>query len=222
LGVAKWWRKVKGGRALLETIELLGKAMGGEDLIAGMVEDLKNVSRNPQEGVYLVKLDFWEKEQGQLRLRLDFEEIPKDREKRREFLIRWRYVGNASGNNPQRFLTTNNLHYLTGQVVPNLLRELCIMGKENSELARKLKIIYDKAFSCLEGGEAVLDPGRLSIAVEEESGREEDEQGKKKARERAKEVEGVLVRLVERELGDQEETGGSLDRAFQRRAAGAG
>jgi len=201
LGAAKWWRKVKGGRALLETIELLGKAMGGEDLIAGMVEDLKNVSRNPQEGAYLVKLDFLEEEQGQLRLRLDFEEIPKDREKRREFLIRWRYVGNASGNNPQRFLATDRLHYLTGQVIPNLLRELCNMNEESSELARKLKIIYDKAFSRSKDGEAVLDPGRLGIAVEEESGREEDEQGKKKARERAKEVEGVLVKLVERELG---------------------
>lgn len=186
---------------MLEAIELLGKTVGGGDLIAGIIEDLKNIPKDPEEGFYLVKLDFREEEPGKLRLRFDFEEIPKNKEQRYEFLTHWRHVGNASGNNPQKFLTTNTLHYLTGQVIPNLLQELSSMGEEDSELARKLKVIYDKAFSRLEGGEAVLDLGRLGIAVEEKAEKEESEQGKKKAKERAKQVEEGLVKLVGQELG---------------------
>ncbi|RDV83597.1 type I-B CRISPR-associated protein Cas8b/Csh1 [Ammonifex thiophilus] len=186
---------------MLEAIELLGKTVGGGDLIAGIIEDLKNIPKDPEEGFYLVKLDFREEEPGKLRLRLDFEEIPKNKEQRYEFLTRWRHVGNASGNNPQKFLTTNTLHYLTGQVIPNLLQELSSIGEEDSELARKLKIIYNKAFSRLEGGEAVLDLGRLGIAVEEKAAKEESKQGKKKAKERAKQVEEGLVKLVGQELG---------------------
>ncbi|ACX52107.1 CRISPR-associated protein, Csh1 family [Ammonifex degensii KC4] len=186
---------------MLEAIELLGKTVGGGDLIAGIIEDLKNIPKDPEEGFYLVKLDFREEEPGKLRLRFDFEEIPKNKEQRYEFLTRWRHVGNASGHNPQKFLTTNQLHYLTGQVIPNLLQELSSQGEEGSELARKLKIIREKAFSCLEGGEVVLDLGRLGIAGEEKAEKEESKQGKKKAKEQAKQVADVLVKLVEQKLG---------------------
>ncbi|MGQ9622931.1 MAG: TIGR02556 family CRISPR-associated protein [Candidatus Caldatribacteriaceae bacterium] len=192
---------------MLEAIKLLGEIVGGEDLIAGVIEDLnlKTILKNPEEKLYLVKLNFREETSEKLRLCFGFEEIPEGKEQRHKFLTHWRYVGNASGNNPQKFLTTNTLHYLTGQVVPNLLQELSSQGEGDSELARKLKLIYDAAFSRLEGGEAVLDLRRLGIAVEGKAEKEESEQGKKKAKERAKQVEENLVKLVEKELGIRKE-----------------
>ncbi|PTQ52615.1 MAG: CRISPR-associated protein, Csh1 family [Brockia lithotrophica] len=181
---------------MLEAIELLGKTVGGGDLIAGIIEDLKNIPKGPEEGFYLVKLDFREEEPGKLRLCFDFEEIPRDKEKQREFLTRWRHVGNASGSNPQKFLTTDTLHYLTGQVIPNLLQELSSQGEEDSELARKLKIIYDKAFSRLEGGEEKAEKEK-----NKQGKKEAKKQAKKEAKERAKQVADVLVKRVEQELG---------------------
>ncbi len=182
---------------MLEAVELLGKMVGGEDIIVGIIEDVRGISKASEESLYLVKLDFREEGSGTLRLHFDLEEIPKDPEKRREFLIRWWYVGNASGNNPQRFLTTNFLRYLTGQVIPNLLRELSDQGEECSELAQKLRVIHEKAFSRVDGGKAVLDLERLGITVEKKGkAREWDEQVAKALTEPAEEKFGIPGRRM--------------------------
>ncbi len=141
---------------MLESVSLIGEVVSSEtDMIAGLVQDLQRPTKT--DSFYIVKLNFVEHEAPKIKLTFDIAEIPEETAQRRNFLAVWRWVGNASGNNPQLFLTTTNLEYLVGPAIPNLLQVLMEMGKEQTPLTNKLQFIFQKAFRSLPDGNHVLD-----------------------------------------------------------------
>lgn len=133
---------------MLEAVSFIGRIVKQEtDLVEGLVQDVAIVPGFPK---YLVTLNF-QLQSGQKHLTWDMVEIPEEENARRSFLAQWRWVGNASGNNPQLFLTTTNPEYLLGGVRRNKLAPLALLEElENREerggLYQKLLAIKDNFF----------------------------------------------------------------------------
>lgn len=147
---------------MLEAVAMVGRMLNtGSNVVSGLVQEVPRMPRSDK--AYLVKLNLL-LEGGQPRLAFDLAEIPlMDEETKRGFLARWRWVGNASGNSPQLFLTTNNPEYLAGPVVTNLLRELEDAGERDTEFGRKLQNLLNTVFYRLPDGSAVLNVENLGL-----------------------------------------------------------
>ncbi|MGQ9531503.1 MAG: TIGR02556 family CRISPR-associated protein [Desulfotomaculales bacterium] len=173
---------------MLEAVSLLGRVLAEDDrdIVADLVQEVRRPPR--VERVYLVKLDF--RDDG---LAADLEEVGAGT------ALRYRWVGNASGNNPQMFLTTNKLFYLVGPSPANLAAALERAGLDGTALYRNLVAILNRFFGSLPDGTRVLDvealgwaaPGTLKQWCE----------NKRKAREVLKLVAGVVQDRVLSELG---------------------
>jgi len=156
--------KVEGVRRLLEAVSFIGRILNkGTDLVEGLVQDVAVTPKSPK---YLVKLNF-ELQSGQKRLTWDMAEIPQEENTRRSFLARWRWVGNASGNNPQFFLTTTNPEYLLGSENPKKLAPLMLLGElekrgEKGELYQRLLAVKNNFFCKEPDGGYLLDMAGLN------------------------------------------------------------
>lgn len=147
---------------MLEAVSFIGRILNkGTNLVEGLVQDITVAPGSPK---YLVILNF-ELHSGQKSLSWDMAEIPQEENARRAFLARWRWVGNALGNNPQLFVTTTNPEYLLGSENPKKLAPLVLLEElerrgEGGELYQKLVTIKSHFF-CEESGRYLLDVAGL-------------------------------------------------------------
>lgn len=149
---------------MLEAVSFIGRILKKEtnlaedsNLVEGLVQDIAVTPNSPK---YLVKLNF-ELCSGQKNLSWDIAEIPQEENVRRDFLARWRWVGNASGNNPQLFVTTTNPEYLLSSENPKKLAPLALLEElerrgEGGELYQRLLAIKNHFFR-EESGRYLLD-----------------------------------------------------------------
>lgn len=150
---------------MLEAVSFIGRIVRQDtDLVEGLIQD---IAVTPRSSKYLVTLDF-RLQSGQKYLAWGMAEIPEEENTRRSFLTQWRWVGNASGNNPQLFLTTTNPEYLLGGVKPNKLAPLMLLEElekrgERGKLYQKLLAIKNNFFR-KDSGEYLLDVTGLDWA----------------------------------------------------------
>lgn len=147
---------------MLEAVSFIGRILNkGTNLVEGLVQDIAVTPSSPK---YLVTLNF-ELHSGQKSLSWDMREIPQEENARKDFLARWRWVGNASGNNPQLFVTTTNPEYLLGSENPKKLAPLVLLEElerrgEEGELYQKLLAMKNHFFR-EESGRYLLDVAGL-------------------------------------------------------------
>ena len=175
---------------MLEAIALIGRTLGsGNDPVKDLI---KQVKKPPKiETVYLVKLNF-QTGGAQPALAVELQEID-DRA-----LARYRWVGNAVGNRPQIYLTTDQLRYLVGQAPRNLLARLQEAGLEGSSLYRRLSTLINTFFRKLPDGSLVLDPQRVGVTTADVLGEAWEEHADKKLGERVKEVTKAATKAIEK------------------------
>ncbi|MGB9887674.1 MAG: TM1802 family CRISPR-associated protein, partial [Moorellales bacterium] len=119
-------------------------------------------------------------------------------------LRRYCWVGNAVGNRPQKYVTTNTLEYLVGAAPVNLLAALAEMGKEGTDLYRRLSALLKGFFRPLPEGTPVLDPARLGLAEDsflEDAWQHSQGKPRERARAVAKTVAGYLRQWALKRLG---------------------
>ncbi|MGB9780800.1 TIGR02556 family CRISPR-associated protein [Caldanaerobacter sp.] len=151
---------------MLEAVTFIGKNLGvDEEMLSYLIEDLTSPKKDEKQ--YLVKLQFFEKG-GKLEFNFDFEEIPEEDKSRKDFLLRWRFVGNAKGNIPQIFLTVSNLNYLMGSTLFNLYQTLLRRGRQNSELAFSIDKLLREYFIVLPYGERLFDIRKIGFPLKNE------------------------------------------------------
>ncbi|MEW6448145.1 MAG: TIGR02556 family CRISPR-associated protein [Bacillota bacterium] len=144
---------------LLEAVALIGRTLAGsDDPLADLVKPVKKPPK--AESSYLIKLDF-RMSGAKPALGVDLQEIDDT------VCVGYRWVGNAVGNRPQIYLTTDRLEYLVGQAPINLLRVLEEAGLAGSRLHHRLVTIVRAFFSRLPDGSMVLDPKRLGVTAED-------------------------------------------------------
>lgn len=151
---------------MLEAVTFIGKNLGvDEEMLLYLIEDLTSPKKDEKQ--YLVKLQFFEKG-GKLEFNFDFEEIPEEDKSRKDFLLRWRFVGNAKGNIPQIFLTVTNLNYLVGSTLYNLYQTLLRRGRQNSELALSIDKVLKEYFVLLPNGESLFNIRKIGFPLKNE------------------------------------------------------
>ncbi|AIS53489.1 CRISPR-associated protein Cas8b/Csh1 [Thermoanaerobacter kivui] len=151
---------------MLEAVTFIGKNLGvDEEMLSYLIEDLS--SPKQEEEQYLVKLKFFE-EGEELKFNFDLEEIPEEYKSRKDFLFRWRFVGNASGNIPQIFLTVSNLNYLMGSTLSNLYQTLLRRSRQHSELALSIDKILKGYFVVLPNGESLFDIRKIGFPLKDD------------------------------------------------------
>jgi len=151
---------------MLEAVTFIGKNLGvDEEMLSYLIEDLTSPKKDEKQ--YLVKLQFFEKG-GKLEFNFDFEEIPEEDKSRKDFLLRWRFVGNAKGNIPQIFLTVSNLNYLMGSTLSNLYQTLLRRGRQNSELAFSIYKLLKEYFIVLPNGESLFDIRKIGFPLKDD------------------------------------------------------
>lgn len=149
------------------------------------------------ENVYLIRLDF---RTGPDKPRLEADLVEIDAAARRRYC----WVGNAVGNRPQRYLTTNVLEYLLGPAPANLLAALETSAFAGGALHRRVAELVGTFYIPLPDGGPVLNAAGLGLAAgdlipavwETTPGKPRD-----KAREALKAVAGALRKRVLAELG---------------------
>ncbi len=134
---------------MLEAIKELGEGIlkkEGKRFIYNIIKDVRK-SKEEEENLILI-LNF-KLEENVIKIFYN-KEIDKD------ILRNYLWVGNASGNNPQDRLTTDNPEYLITNSIPNLYESL-----ENNELKNKLKEIIDKFFIKIDNKFYILDLSKI-------------------------------------------------------------
>lgn len=181
---------------MLEAVALVGHMLNtGPDVVRGLVQEVPRTAKS--EVAHLVKLDFLLKG-GRPQIAFDMEEVPlTDDGAKRDFLARWRWVGNASGNNPQLFLTTNNLEYLAGPAIANLLSDLEEAGELDTQFGCKVQDLRQAFFCSLPDGSAVLDIEKLGLVEPGEFEKQWSAAKSKKGQEKAKEVRKWVAKIVQ-------------------------
>ncbi|NLI69882.1 MAG: TIGR02556 family CRISPR-associated protein [Firmicutes bacterium] len=139
---------------MLEAIAGFGRSLSQEDdPLATLV---KPVQKLKDKEVYLIQLDLRD---GTEKLQL----IPSPIEVDRDIRIRYRWIGNMVGNRPQTYLTTDNLNYLVGSNVFNLLEYLKNIGLENTVLYKDLSQLHHSFYTSLPNRNPILDVEKLSL-----------------------------------------------------------
>jgi len=134
---------------MLEAIKELGEGVlkkEGKRFIYSIIKDIKK-KKEGEENLILI-LNF--------KLEEDVIKISYNKEIDKDTLKNYLWVGNASGNNPQDRLTTDNPKYLFTSSIPNLYRSL-----ESNELKNKLKEIIDKFYIKIDDKFYILDLSKI-------------------------------------------------------------
>ncbi|HHY39322.1 MAG TPA: TIGR02556 family CRISPR-associated protein [Clostridia bacterium] len=177
----------------------------GGDKAGDLLNDLIQPAPKVQKGEIpcLVKLNFHTSPGGP-RLTPEYEEID------RKVLRRYVWVGNAVGNRPQRYLTTNVLDYLMGPAPSNLVAALEASEFANSALCRRLKTFVAEYYYTLPDGTRVLDPQRIGLgkddplsAIRGGVGGKTPNKEAKKGHEKAKEAIASVTKLVKKWVLDE-------------------
>lgn len=181
-----WMKEVV---SLLEAVALISRTLAGAgDPVADLV---KPPPRKPPKvkTIYLVKLNF-RLGGAQPPLAVEMQEIDHD------VLKRYRWIGNAVGNRPQAYLTTDQPRYLVGQAPMNLLARLEEAGLESGSLYQRLSALVNTFFRELPDGSRVLDPRRLGLTTEDVLTAAWEEHADNKPQDRVKEVVTEAVETI--------------------------
>ncbi|MEW5762654.1 MAG: type I-B CRISPR-associated protein Cas8b/Csh1 [Bacillota bacterium] len=175
---------------------LIGRTLNeGDDPLADLIQP---VPKPPKaDNVYLVRLDF-RTGPGEPRLEADLVEVDA------AACRRYCWVGNAVGNRPQRYLTTNVLEYLVGPAPANLLAFLETSAFAGGALHRRVETLVAQFYQDLPDSSRVLDAARFGLTADDliasvwetTPGKPRD-----KAREVLKAVAGALRKRVLADLG---------------------
>jgi len=151
---------------MLEAVTFIGNNLDADEkMLFYLIEDLPLSSKNEKQ--YLVKLLFFERG-DKMEFDFDIEEIPEERKYRKDFLFRWRFVGNAKGNIPQIFLTVNNLGYLLGSTLYNLHQMLLRTERQDQKLTLSIDRILKEYFILLPNSESLFDIRKTPLSIKNE------------------------------------------------------
>lgn len=175
---------------------LIGRTLNeGDDPLADLIQPAPKPPK--ADTLYLVTLDF-RTGPGRHGMEAGLVEIDQ------AVLRRYCWVGNAVGNRPQKYLTTNVLEYLLGPAPANLLAVLETSAFAGGVLHRRLNTLVAEFYLVLPDGSRLLDPARLGLAGEDliaSTWKATPGKPRDKAKEVLKAVAGALRKRVLAELG---------------------
>jgi len=180
---------------VLEAVALIGRALAGGDALADLIQP---PPRAPQgETTHLVKLDFRVSSASAPALRVGLKELDK------RACADYCWLGNAPGNVPQFYLTTNTLRYLLGPAPASLRHRLAAAGLAGGALDRRLDALVQNFFSALPNGTLMFDPQRAGLVTEDVLTAVWQGAEGKSAKNREKAVLAAVAAAVEKWVLDQ-------------------